>query len=407
MAFGALAALAIATAGQAVAFAVLLFGGPGSVGGSPAIGWLYTCTFLHAPLTLTSAPVAPAEPLSGGVAFALLTGTAFAVVACVIAGRATARAVPSGIAAPIAAGGAVGIVVTAIVVAVSALVAVTVALPANPLLGDVTVRASLPGTLGWTAVITCSSGAWGGVLAVRERLAATPRGSRSLAVLEGGLHMFVWSLVLGIVAVALLAATRPDASAAYVRRVGSSGVGPAAAALGHHLLALPNQSVWLLVPAMGGCDTIEAGEATIDVLCPGRVPRSITLDLVTPTTGSAPEIVRAPWEFSLFLGIPAIACVMGGLHAARRSGVRGAKARVRIGALAAIPWTVLVAIAAEAASLYVTGDLLAGGGSVRYGPPVLPAALLALLWGVGAGALGGALGPLVVRRITPGRAEQV
>ena len=109
-----------------------------------------------------------------------------------------------------------------------------------------------------------------------ERSIASRRTIRSLAAAEGGLRMLVWSLALGVAAMALLAVTRPDATAAYARRVTSSGPGPAAT-IGHHLLVLPNQSVWLLVPAMGGCDTIEAGTVMIDAICLRRLPREVSL----------------------------------------------------------------------------------------------------------------------------------
>ena len=86
------------------------------------------------------------------------------------------------------------------------------------------------------------------------------RGGGWVAVLEGGWRMFLLALGLAFVAFLVLAAVKPDGSAAYARFVRDSGrVG--AVTVAHHALLLPDQSVWVLAPAMGGSTQVVVSSA--------------------------------------------------------------------------------------------------------------------------------------------------
>ena len=159
--------------------------------------------------------------------------------------------------------------------------------------------------------------------------------------------------------------------------------------IAHHVLLLPNQSMWVLVPAMGGCDGLSGGGVSATFLCYSKVPTTVS---VTPRPdlrhAGRPGRVREG-----AIGLPAVppgARGVGGpgrpirrqeARADQEGGHRrGSRVRRRLrgpggGGLVA--------------GLGVGGDLLARGGipanaSVLIGPAVGTAGLLALAWGVSA-----------------------
>src|SRR2546423_10298571 len=129
-----------------------------------------------------------------------------------------------------------------------------------------------------------------------------------------------------------MAAIKPNLTSTVVRgetnRNGGYG-----AALVNHVFALPTQSMWVLVPAMGGCDGVYAagGPASFkfDFLCYGRFPRTDRTTQLSPSGllqvgGELPTLPfgfgSAPAVYYLFLLVPAAAVLRGGHRAASRAG---------------------------------------------------------------------------------------
>ena len=248
------------------------------------------------------------------------------------------------------------------------------------------------------ALLGVASGAAGGAVGW------LPRGSRVRASLVGGWRALLGAIGLAAIGVLVLAAVRPEGTAAYARAVSSNGPRVAALALGHHALLLPNQSFFVLAPSMGGCVELAGSTRAISVVCPGRLPIldvPVLLDDIAraegadATTSATRPMPPAYW---LFLLVPAIATFAAGRHAAAAapagSGPRGALVR---GVGSGVVFAILVGAGTWMASpsLVVRS---AGGStamSLTLGPRPVPTALLALAWGV----IGGSLGAVTRRQV--------
>src|SRR5439155_18771797 len=103
----------------------------------------------------------------------------------------------------------------------------------------------------------------------------------------------------------------------------------------------------------------------------------------------------APAAYYLFLLVPAAAVVLGGMKAAKRASAVSRPEAATAGALAGVGFAILAAGLAvlSSVSLKASGSGLGtiGAQSVKatVGAELVTAALLALLWGVVGGALGG------------------
>jgi len=182
----------------------------------------------------------------------------------------------------------------------------------------------------------------------------------------------------------VLAAIEPGVTGAYAR--GLQGMGSGGVVLfGHHLLLLPNQSIDVLAPSMGGATELEAGggvtRLTIGGISPGEG--------IGPLAGWGSEGVDFPPGYALFLGVPAIASVMGGRRAAEDVASRGERA-IR-GGLAGTVFASLVTVGTAMATIVAWGST---GWEGWLGPAVPSTVLLALAWGVA----GGIIGALLPRR---------
>jgi hypothetical protein len=209
--------------------------------------------------------------------------------------------------------------------------------------------------------------------------------------------MFVIGLVLSFAGVLVLAAIRPGATMTYFRTISGTPSDQTTMNIAHHVLLLPNQSMWLLVPAMGGCDGLSGGGISATFLCYSKVPTTVS---VTPGLASETPVVRAdfakaPSGYLLFLLVPAVSVVLGGRYAARkRARIKGEA--IAMGAASGVVFAVLVVVGSWLASVSAAVSSPVGGipanASVLIGPVVGTAGLLALAWGVLGGALGGWLG---------------
>jgi hypothetical protein len=213
--------------------------------------------------------------------------------------------------------------------------------------------------------------------------------ARARSLLRAGWETFVWALIFAFAGLVVASTISPSAARIAfpgVDRVSRPG-GPAY--LANNVLALPNEAVWALVPAMGGCDGFYGSHLNKDVLCFGHLPEagsgSTILGISLPRSGSM------HWAYYLFLLAPAAATFAGG-----RIASAGATSRVSGAASGVVAGVVFAALVSAAAWLSSVGITLGAGGVAAltidgaFGPKFPGAALLALAWGVAGGALGGA-----------------
>lgn len=416
---GGLALLVMAAAGQAIALLGYLAGVVRPLGSVPQVGWFYFGAFHRVPLVVTAGDVrvggslgdalsgldaAPSGSASVSLSVAIAFGLATGVAAWLLvrAGRLVAEEAGGGPMARALHGLKVAPVYALPAFLLSLLVSVRAALPTDLVSADVTVRLSAGWTLALTLLLAGAAGAAGGILSARERVRERePWGRRGLAAAAGGARMFLLGLALSIVGFVVLLMVQPDLGRAYVSTITGQGASRGAVVLGHQVLLLPNQGMWTLVPAMGGCDGV-SGDVSAPFLCYGKYPRAsepISVPEVgaVPGLGSVPVPGRpgtAPPVVFLFLLVPLVSVFFGGRLAARRGANGSVRESVLLGAGAGIAFSLLVLAGAawSQVSLGLRADLGAlfeGGGGVRVGPYALTGALLALVWGSLGGAAGG------------------
>jgi hypothetical protein len=406
MAFAAMVALA-----QAVAFAVNLAQARSASAGTVAkMGWLYFGWFQHATITthLTSSVegVRAGSALSGeagltaDVGLAMMLGTFLAIAILYRGGRLVAdRAGGSGVARVIH-GMKVAPAYAILAFVVTGLVSIDIPITRNALVaGSLQTR---PWDLSWLLLpllIAAAAGAAGGLRSARhELLSRDPWGRRAAGAIAGGLRMFVLGLVLSFVGLVVLAAVRSSGSRTYFEIISGPPAGQPTVVVAHQVLLLPNQSMWVLVPAMGGCDGLQGGGVSASFLCYSKFPSAVS---VTPRgLSSGTPVARADLEpaqsgYLLFLLVPALSVILGGRHAARKR-ARLKWEAVGVGAASGIVFAVLVALGSWLASVSVgissSTWSIPDNATVLIGPGVWTAGLLGFLWGVVGGALGGWLG---------------
>ena len=383
---GLLAFVATAIAAQVVPVSIDVFGGGLALSTALKLGWFYELAFHKVAIDVTGAGGA-----TGRISLAFLSGTGFAIWVLFRAGRTAARAGGPSWRARVLAGSMVGPVYALPIAIVTSFVRLhlhtggfftpeTVGFH-----GVVWQALALPALLGIGA---------GGAAGALE---AWPRESRGRAWLVGGWRALLGALGLAAIGVLVLAAARPQGTAAYARAVSSNGPRIAALLLGHHALLMPNQSFFVLAPSMGGCTELSGRNVSIPLLCPGRLPNLGSPDILDdiarvdgeaqPTGGTTADrpISAGYWMFVL---VPAVATFSGGRSAG--SGGSGAREALVRGAGAGVVFAVLVGVGSwlATAELVLHGADRIGTRALTLGPRPLPTALLALAWGVGGGALG-------------------
>jgi hypothetical protein len=282
---------------------------------------------------------------------------------------------------------------------VSGLVSIDIPIPRNALVaGSLQMRSWALAWLVLPLLIAAAAGAAGGLRSGRfELLSHDPWGRRAAGAVVGGIRMFVLGLALSFAGLLVLAVVRPHAAKTYFETVSRPPTDQTAVIIAHHVLLLPNQSMWVLVPAMGGCDGLSGGGASASFLCYSKFPRvvSVSPEGLSGTPAVRADFRTAPPGYFLFLLVPALSVVLGGRHAARK------RARLRweavaVGAASGVVFAVLIAVGSWFASVSAELDSPTGGipgnASVLIGPAVWAAGLLALAWGVVGGGLGGWLG---------------
>jgi hypothetical protein len=401
LAGGALAFVAMALLGQAASLVVYLVEHRYLSASTAArlgvfyLGWFHdvsvTATLRSSTLEVAGASVR----LSAHLGVALMTMTLLAGYLLFRAGRAVAERAGGGTLARAFHGAKVALAYAISSFLLSLLVAGRLRVPGLERLGGyVQLRTSPVEALLYPLLIAAAAGTAGGYSSRRAQVETTSQRDRALSgALAGGVRMFALALGLSFAALLALAVVKPDATKAYFDAVTRGSDAETTVLIGHHVLLLPNQSMWVLVPAMGGCDGVSGAGGSTPFLCYWRFPRSVSVsaDLVSGVHATTPFGTASPWYF-LFLLVPFLAVLGGGREAVRRSGVRDAREAMAVGAAAGAVFAVLVAAAALVSSISV--GLSAGygglstGGTVRVGPGVLAGGLLALAWGVVGGAAG-------------------
>jgi hypothetical protein len=407
---GGLAFVVMAVLGQAVAFAVTLAQATGvSAGTAAKLGWLYFGWFHHAAVTTRLTSVEGGEAVTANVALAMMLGTFLAIAILYKGGRAVADRAGGGVGARVLHGIKVAPAYAIPAFVVSGLVSIDIAIPRNGL-----VAGSLqlgPWDLSWFVLpllLAAAAGAAGGLRSGRyELLSHDPWGRRAAGAVAGGLRMFVLGLVLSFVGLLVLAAIRPGATRTYFETVSGPPTEQATMNIAHHVLLLPNQSLWVLVPAMGGCDGLSGGGVSATFLCYSKVPTTVSVSPEGLTSGTPvvqADFEKAPSGYFLFLLVPALSVVLGGRYAAKRRAQLRWEA-VGMGAASGVVFAALVVVGSWLASVSAGLSSPMGGlpanASVLIGPGVLAAGLLALVWGV----VGGALGAWLEGRKFPPRAQ--
>ena len=400
---GFLVFLPIAAVGLVAALATFLFADPGvSLAGALRIGALYLGPFHHVALVIegdldvdvsrlpgSSTPVGGSATVELGVA--LLAVTALAVWLLFRAGRASgfgdgpgARALSGSV---VALGYAPPVLLVALLVRFEEPVEL-----GSFLTGGVRVSMSTWQALAFPLAIAAIAGAFGGLWSWVRSAGERPPAVRTRAVLGGGWLMFLLGLGLSYLGLFVAGIVQPDepvatatpSTARYFSTV-FERPGQGAVILAHHLALAPNEALWTLVPAVGGCDVVRGSERA-ELLCYRRFPSGATPD------GDV-SFGNAPGGYLAFLLVPAVAALVGGRWAgstAEGAGMSGAA----IGAASGVVFGVAVFAGCLLASITLsygtTSGAGSGGGHLWIGPDPVSATLFALAWGLVGGAVGGA-----------------
>jgi hypothetical protein len=246
------------------------------------------------------------------------------------------------------------------------------------------------------------AGAAGGLSSARSAMPEDRLAGRTSAVIGGSWRMFGLGLALAYAGLVLAGAVRPDGAAALVtpttgRYFRAAFEHPRAgwAILVHHVAVSPDEALWTLVPAMGGCDALQDGRPRA-FLCYGRFPRRGPERLGLASLLGARSVFglrygRAPIAFFLFLLVPAAAAPLGGAWTARH----GPQPSWWLGCVAGAVFALLVVAVGYLASLTIDLDTslpIIRSASYRIGPELASGGLIAFAWGVVGGGVGAALG---------------
>ena len=401
---GFLVFLPIAAVGLVAALATFLFADPGvSLAGALRIGALYLGPFHHVALVIegdldvdVSRLPASGTPVGGSatveLGVALLAVTALAVWLLFRAGRASGFG--DGPGARALSGSAVALGYAPPVLLVALLVRFEEPVELGSFVtGGVRVSMSTWQALAFPLAIAAIAGAFGGLWSWLRSAGARRPAVRTRAVLGGGWLMFLLGLGLSYLGLFVAGIVQPDepvatatpSTARYFSTV-FERPGQGAVILAHHLALAPNEALWTLVPAVGGCDVVR-GSDRAELLCYRRFPSGATPD------GDV-SFGNAPGGYLAFLLVPALATLVGGRWAgstAEGAGTSGAA----IGAAAGVVFGVAVFAGCLLASVTLSygatsGAGSGGGGHLWIGPDPVSGTLFALAWGLVGGAVGGA-----------------
>lgn len=410
----------IALLAQGAAFALrLASSGRLSAADSARLGWLYVGAFHHIPIVvdlaeldvgrltggvISGSTLPTTGSVSGELGVVLLLVTGLAAWSLFLAGRRAASVGGGGSFARTLIGGAVALGYGLPIFAVSLLVRLHADLSFGTLAsGRLSARLSPMPALVFPSLLAAIAGGAGGFVSSAAE-GASDRVRRAMGALLGGWRMLLLAIGLSFAGLFLAGALQPDgpaatltpSTAAYFRTVFDRPLA-GLALFAHHIAVMPNEGLWTLVPAMGGCDGA-SGSVSAPFLCYWRFPDSVTLPVADAAGGSTALAARAnfgsaPPLYFAFLIVPAAAAYWGGRHGAARAGANARREGAAVGAAAGVVFAGLVGAVGFLSTVSVTyaADFLGQGGtgSVRAGPFSLSGTALALAWGTVFGWLGG------------------
>jgi hypothetical protein len=397
----------LAAIGQALAFGARIVAGTGpSVVTTAKIGAIYLGTFNHVAIEIQVADDASMAGGSGStsvsIGVALLAVTAFGLWLVFRSGRSVAHRAGGTVPRRMLLGAAVAPAYAALVFALALLVEVRTSLRIGGFSSsDLRVSLSAWQALVLPLCLATAVGASGGVASALGSAEATDRLRAARAAIAGGWRMFVLGVELSIGGLFVAGVAQADDAVAFLTPSTASywravfdrpDVG--VAAFSHHVAVLPNEAMWTLVPAMGGCDVIR-GDIDADLLCYGRfaglqAPSSDN-GLLLPVGDDGLPSEQLPDLYLAFLLVPALATLLGGRHAAAAS-ERAGRNGLSIGAASGLVFAALVAAGSLLSTVVITYGAAGGGnaGWVLFGPDVLTGTALAVGWGCVGGAVGAA-----------------
>ena len=406
----ALAFAVMVVLGQAIAFGAYAAAGRTIVFKTVArIGGLYFELFHRVGIearasNLGGSALGGATGAVGGLSFTisvgLLLATLLAVVLLFRAGRAVADRAGGPMLARVVHGMKPSIFYGLLAFAFSFLIRFHIAVPPGTvaLSGQINVEPSHLAAFLYPFLIALVAGAAGGLRSASLAGESTEAwGRRTVGVWGGGVRMLALGLVLSFVGLLVLAALDPTTTADYFRGAFGGGAARGTVLVGHHVLLAPNQSMWVLIPAMGGSVNLSIAGTNVELLSYSHFPQHFSLTggatsgFGTPT----PQVQggTAPAGYFLFLLVPLLSVLIGGRAAAARGGARARPEAAMLGALAGVVFAVLVAAVGVLSTIGLAVNVdVAGfhtGGSGYLGPNALVGGLLALVWGAAGGALGG------------------
>ncbi len=392
---GAAAALAVAALGQVPPSLVNLAGGGLAVQTQVRVGWLYTMAG-HAASVRATGSGGAVDDLRGvvDVRLGLLTITGAAVVLLAFGARATARRVGDVGVRRIVGGAMIAVPYALAIGVVNAGVILRLRTSGTFVPASTTIATPVWEGFALPAAIAIVTGAAAGWSTSWSRRTSFARACRS------GATAFAWALGLSLVALLAFATLRPEGLERYAVEMTSGGPARAGLYAGHQALLLPNQSVWALAPAMGGCVSIRTARAAHDLVCLDRIPRGDD-----PATwflselgrvGGSPPTTPMPAAAWLSVAVPIGAIVAGFRHLGPTATTVPRAAG--LGIFGGTVFAALVTVTALAGSLWLTTGAGMDARSIGLGPDPTTTALLALAWGVVGGAVVGAAGAWRVSR---------
>lgn len=360
---------------------------------------------------LAGATGSPAVGLVG-VSITPLAGTALVVFLLARAGRGVAAASreagSGGPLVPAVNGMKVAIPYAALCGLVGSVLEVSLPRPE----GAISLQPSTAGAFGWPFVLGVLAGAAGGILSRPAEPGKEPGGWWFRAVFAGGARMVAFGLGLALLGLVALAPFNPDWTRSYLSAFGD-GIAQGLARVGLTLLVLPNLAAWAVAPAMGGClaFAVTSPPSSAFSACLVSYTQFPPPGGIEGIAATAPGLDLPPPSpaYFLFVLIPLIAAVAGGLAAGRRAGPAPGRAP-GAGALAGIGFGLWVALLVVGSSTGLSVPAPDRGPSpaiaARMGPDLATTTALSTLWGVGGGLAGGLLaGRRSPRRLPDRRAS--
>jgi hypothetical protein len=416
----ALVALAGLALGEAVSFLVLVGGGVPGLGVANAIrgGVVLFLSFHHVGMQVATGSlhlphhaeialgIPSGAPIDATVAFALLGGMALVLWLLVRAGGRVGEVTGGRPRNRGLSGARVAVPYALVTFVLGWVVNSAVRFPET---SPIAVHPSHAASLLWPLGLAVAAGFAGGVRSGPEGAWGSDWWEyeewrrRLRGALAGAFRILLVGMALAVVGFLVVAAVRPGYTAQYVAAGFSGGPVAGLGVVVLAVLAIPNLALWVLAPAFGGCVEVSSGFAfTTGPYC----FMSYTHAAVHPLAGrdvfwGFPKLGPPPGALWAFLVVPAVAVVLGLLHAMRVADVRSRRDGLAVGALTGVVFigVFLVALLLSTVTIRLKGSLSdVNTGYYRYGPQPFDAFELGIVWAV--------IGGMVVGWLSGRRAER-